>query len=92
MSVSKENSSTTEVLESISKSVRVKPENLRLTEVRLILQPPNSIITDMHLQVRCQVYKHDTFTKEGLGSDTYNVHTERAIVSFFYCSFMKMWY
>ncbi|XP_058855414.1 ubiquitin carboxyl-terminal hydrolase 19-like isoform X3 [Acipenser ruthenus] len=33
MSVSKENSSTTEVLESISKSVRVKLENLRLTEV-----------------------------------------------------------
>ncbi|XP_041080721.1 ubiquitin carboxyl-terminal hydrolase 19-like isoform X4 [Polyodon spathula] len=33
MSVSKENSSTSEVLESISKSVRVKPENLRLTEV-----------------------------------------------------------
>ncbi|XP_066554299.1 ubiquitin carboxyl-terminal hydrolase 19 isoform X2 [Amia ocellicauda] len=33
VSVSKENSSTTEVLESISRSVRVKPENLRLTEV-----------------------------------------------------------
>ncbi|XP_041129477.1 ubiquitin carboxyl-terminal hydrolase 19-like isoform X6 [Polyodon spathula] len=33
MSVSKENSSTSDVLESISKSVRVKPENLRLTEV-----------------------------------------------------------
>uniref|UniRef100_A0AAQ5YEU5 ubiquitinyl hydrolase 1 n=1 Tax=Amphiprion ocellaris TaxID=80972 RepID=A0AAQ5YEU5_AMPOC len=33
VSVSKENSSTTEVLESISRSVRVKPENLRLAEV-----------------------------------------------------------
>ncbi|XP_067382979.1 ubiquitin carboxyl-terminal hydrolase 19 isoform X3 [Channa argus] len=33
VSVSKENSSTAEVLESISRSVRVKPENLRLTEV-----------------------------------------------------------
>lgn len=35
MSVSKENSSTVEVLESISRSVRVKPENLRLAEVFL---------------------------------------------------------
>ncbi|XP_053280265.1 ubiquitin carboxyl-terminal hydrolase 19 isoform X1 [Pleuronectes platessa] len=33
VSVSKENSSTFEVLESISRSVRVKPENLRLAEV-----------------------------------------------------------
>uniref|UniRef100_A0A8D3CT41 ubiquitinyl hydrolase 1 n=1 Tax=Scophthalmus maximus TaxID=52904 RepID=A0A8D3CT41_SCOMX len=33
VSVSKENSSTTEVLDSISRSVRVKPENLRLAEV-----------------------------------------------------------
>nr|XP_020473599.1 ubiquitin carboxyl-terminal hydrolase 19 isoform X2 [Monopterus albus] len=33
VSVSKENSSAAEVLESISRSVRVKPENLRLTEV-----------------------------------------------------------
>uniref|UniRef100_A0A4W4ESA3 ubiquitinyl hydrolase 1 n=1 Tax=Electrophorus electricus TaxID=8005 RepID=A0A4W4ESA3_ELEEL len=33
VSVSKENSSTEEVLESISRSVRVKPENLRLAEV-----------------------------------------------------------
>uniref|UniRef100_A0A8C9W8V2 ubiquitinyl hydrolase 1 n=1 Tax=Scleropages formosus TaxID=113540 RepID=A0A8C9W8V2_SCLFO len=33
VSVSKENSTTAEVLESISRSVRVKPENLRLTEV-----------------------------------------------------------
>ncbi|XP_036388803.1 ubiquitin carboxyl-terminal hydrolase 19 isoform X2 [Megalops cyprinoides] len=33
VSVSKENSSTAEVLESISKSVRIKPENLRLAEV-----------------------------------------------------------
>ncbi|XP_077457775.1 ubiquitin carboxyl-terminal hydrolase 19 isoform X2 [Stigmatopora argus] len=33
VSVSKENSSTAEVLDSISKSVRVKPENLRLAEV-----------------------------------------------------------
>ncbi|XP_068160607.1 ubiquitin carboxyl-terminal hydrolase 19 isoform X2 [Antennarius striatus] len=32
-SVSKENSSTAEVLESISRNVRVKPENLRLAEV-----------------------------------------------------------
>lgn len=34
VSVSKENSSTAEVLESISRSVRVKAENLRLAEVR----------------------------------------------------------
>lgn len=33
VSVSKENSSTAEVLESISRSVRVKQENLRLAEV-----------------------------------------------------------
>ncbi|XP_034028051.1 ubiquitin carboxyl-terminal hydrolase 19 isoform X2 [Thalassophryne amazonica] len=33
VSVSKENSSTAEVLDSISKNVRVKPENLRLAEV-----------------------------------------------------------
>uniref|UniRef100_A0A1A7YXQ2 ubiquitinyl hydrolase 1 n=1 Tax=Iconisemion striatum TaxID=60296 RepID=A0A1A7YXQ2_9TELE len=33
VSVSKENSSTAEVLESISRSVRVKPENLRLAEI-----------------------------------------------------------
>ncbi|XP_068452984.1 ubiquitin carboxyl-terminal hydrolase 19 isoform X2 [Clinocottus analis] len=33
VSVSKENSSTTEVLDSISRNVRVKPENLRLAEV-----------------------------------------------------------
>uniref|UniRef100_I3IZD7 ubiquitinyl hydrolase 1 n=1 Tax=Oreochromis niloticus TaxID=8128 RepID=I3IZD7_ORENI len=33
VSVSKESSSTAEVLESISRSVRVKPENLRLAEV-----------------------------------------------------------
>uniref|UniRef100_A0A3Q0RCA7 ubiquitinyl hydrolase 1 n=1 Tax=Amphilophus citrinellus TaxID=61819 RepID=A0A3Q0RCA7_AMPCI len=33
VSVSKENSSTAEVLEPISRSVRVKPENLRLAEV-----------------------------------------------------------
>ncbi|XP_035513216.1 ubiquitin carboxyl-terminal hydrolase 19 isoform X2 [Morone saxatilis] len=33
VSVSKENSSTAEVLESISRSVRIKPENLRLAEV-----------------------------------------------------------
>ncbi|XP_027026509.2 ubiquitin carboxyl-terminal hydrolase 19 isoform X4 [Tachysurus fulvidraco] len=33
VSVSKENSSTAEVLESMSRSVRVKPENLRLAEV-----------------------------------------------------------
>ncbi|XP_061760863.1 ubiquitin carboxyl-terminal hydrolase 19 isoform X2 [Nerophis ophidion] len=33
VSVSKENSSTAEVLEAISRSVRVKPENLRLAEV-----------------------------------------------------------
>lgn len=36
VSVSKENSSTAEVLESISRNVRVKPENLRLAEVRYI--------------------------------------------------------
>lgn len=36
VSVSKENSRTAEVLESISRNVRVKPENLRLAEVRLL--------------------------------------------------------
>uniref|UniRef100_A0A4W5MUV3 ubiquitinyl hydrolase 1 n=1 Tax=Hucho hucho TaxID=62062 RepID=A0A4W5MUV3_9TELE len=36
VSVSKENSSTAEVLESISRSVRIKAENLRLAEVFLI--------------------------------------------------------
>lgn len=35
VSVSKENSSTAEVLEAISRSVRVKPENLWLAEVRM---------------------------------------------------------
>lgn len=35
VSVSKENSSTAEVLEAISRSVRVKPENLWLAEVRI---------------------------------------------------------
>uniref|UniRef100_A0AAY4EG93 ubiquitinyl hydrolase 1 n=1 Tax=Denticeps clupeoides TaxID=299321 RepID=A0AAY4EG93_9TELE len=33
VSISKENSSTAEVLDSISRSVRIKPENLRLAEV-----------------------------------------------------------
>lgn len=33
VSVSKDNSSAAEILDSISRSVRVKPENLRLTEV-----------------------------------------------------------
>lgn len=36
VSVSKENSRTAEVLESISRSVRVKAENLRLAEVSLL--------------------------------------------------------
>lgn len=36
VSVSKENSSTAEVLESISRSVRIKAENLRLAEVRYL--------------------------------------------------------
>lgn len=36
VSVSKENSSTAEVLEAISRSVRVKPENLRLAEVGFV--------------------------------------------------------
>lgn len=35
MSVSKENSSASEVLDSLSQSVHVKPENLRLAEVCL---------------------------------------------------------
>lgn len=39
VSVSKDNSSTAEVLESISRSVRVKPENLRLAEVRRLRSP-----------------------------------------------------
>ncbi|XP_074536944.1 ubiquitin carboxyl-terminal hydrolase 19 isoform X2 [Halichoeres trimaculatus] len=50
VSVSKENSSTTEVLESISRSVRVKPENLRLAEVgknrfRRMFLPSHSLDT-----------------------------------------------
>uniref|UniRef100_A0A672ISQ6 ubiquitinyl hydrolase 1 n=1 Tax=Salarias fasciatus TaxID=181472 RepID=A0A672ISQ6_SALFA len=50
VSVSKENSSTVEVLESISRSVRVKPENLRLAEVgknrfQHMFQPSHSLDT-----------------------------------------------
>ncbi|KAI7794053.1 putative ubiquitin carboxyl-terminal hydrolase 19, partial [Triplophysa rosa] len=50
VSVSKENSSTSEVLESISCSVRIKPENLRLTEVvknrfHRIFSPSHSLDT-----------------------------------------------
>nr|XP_046251743.1 ubiquitin carboxyl-terminal hydrolase 19 isoform X2 [Scatophagus argus] len=50
VSVSKENSSTAEVLESISRSVRVKPENLRLAEVgknrfQRMLLPSHSLDT-----------------------------------------------
>ncbi|XP_059397271.1 ubiquitin carboxyl-terminal hydrolase 19-like isoform X2 [Carassius carassius] len=50
VSVSKENSSTAEVLESISRSVRIKPENLRLAEVvknrfNRIFSPPQSLDT-----------------------------------------------
>ncbi|XP_034551398.1 ubiquitin carboxyl-terminal hydrolase 19 isoform X2 [Notolabrus celidotus] len=50
VSVSKENSSTAEVLESISRSVRVKPENLRLAEVgknrfRRMFLPSHSLDT-----------------------------------------------
>ncbi|XP_051516081.1 ubiquitin carboxyl-terminal hydrolase 19-like isoform X4 [Myxocyprinus asiaticus] len=50
VSVSKENSSTAEVLESISCSVRIKPENLRLAEVgkgrfQRIFSPSHSLDT-----------------------------------------------
>ncbi|KAK7883974.1 hypothetical protein WMY93_027097 [Mugilogobius chulae] len=50
VSVSKEHSSTAEVLESISRSVRVKPENLRLAEVakcrfQRMLLPSHSLDT-----------------------------------------------
>uniref|UniRef100_A0A7N9AQ32 ubiquitinyl hydrolase 1 n=1 Tax=Mastacembelus armatus TaxID=205130 RepID=A0A7N9AQ32_9TELE len=50
VSVSKENSSTAEVLESISRSVRIKPENLRLAEVgknrfQRMLLPSHSLDT-----------------------------------------------
>uniref|UniRef100_A0A8C2HV54 ubiquitinyl hydrolase 1 n=1 Tax=Cyprinus carpio TaxID=7962 RepID=A0A8C2HV54_CYPCA len=50
VSVSKENSSTAEVLESISRSVRIKPENLWLAEVvknrfNRIFSPPQSLDT-----------------------------------------------
>uniref|UniRef100_A0A8C8LKA7 ubiquitinyl hydrolase 1 n=1 Tax=Oncorhynchus tshawytscha TaxID=74940 RepID=A0A8C8LKA7_ONCTS len=50
VSVSKENSSTAEVLESISRSVRIKAENLRLAEVvksrfHRIFLPSNSLDT-----------------------------------------------
>uniref|UniRef100_A0A8C2AGZ9 ubiquitinyl hydrolase 1 n=1 Tax=Cyprinus carpio TaxID=7962 RepID=A0A8C2AGZ9_CYPCA len=50
VSVSKENSSTAEVLESISHSVRIKPENLWLAEVvknrfNRIFSPPQSLDT-----------------------------------------------
>ena len=44
MSVSKENSSTAEVLESISRNVRVKPENLRLAEVRFLKKISDCIL------------------------------------------------
>ncbi|XP_051517732.1 ubiquitin carboxyl-terminal hydrolase 19-like isoform X1 [Myxocyprinus asiaticus] len=52
VSVSKENSSTAEVLESISRSVRIKPENLRLAEVgkgrfQRIFTPSHSLDTVM---------------------------------------------
>lgn len=36
VSISKENSSAMEVLDSVAHSVRVKPENLRLAEVRVL--------------------------------------------------------
>lgn len=36
MSISKENSSAMEVLDSVAHSVHVKPENLRLAEVRVL--------------------------------------------------------
>lgn len=40
VSVSKENSSASEVLDSLSQSVHVKPENLRLAEVCLSFPAP----------------------------------------------------
>ncbi|XP_029457088.1 ubiquitin carboxyl-terminal hydrolase 19 isoform X3 [Rhinatrema bivittatum] len=50
VSISKENSNASEVLDSISHSVRVKPENLRLAEViknsfQRVFQPSNSLDT-----------------------------------------------
>lgn len=42
VSVSKENSSASEVLDSLSQSVHVKPENLRLAEVCLSFPAPSA--------------------------------------------------
>lgn len=62
VSVSKENSSTAEVLESISRSVRVKPENLRLAEVLQILN-----ITEMEKvrDIRLSSSRHVFFLFSG---------------------------
>lgn len=61
VSISKENSSAMEVLDSVAHSVRVKPENLRLAEVRVLMGCscvcPNShstagnMVTDSNLSI-----------------------------------------
>lgn len=52
VSISKENSSASEVLDSISQSVHVKPENLRLTEVCLFF--PKLLCTWTHVITACR--------------------------------------
>ncbi|TRY90639.1 hypothetical protein DNTS_003701 [Danionella cerebrum] len=66
VSVSKENSSTSEVLESISRSMRIKPENLRLTEVQKgrfhrIFSPSQSLDTVSSSDL---LFCFETFSKD----------------------------
>lgn len=59
VSVSKESSSTAEVLESISRSVRVKPENLRLAEVRHFKMSFNSVAERRESRIIPQTFRGD---------------------------------
>lgn len=59
VSVSKESSSTAEVLESISRSVRVKPENLRLAEVRHFKMSFNSVVERRESRIIPQTFRGD---------------------------------
>lgn len=59
VSVSKESSSTAEVLESISRSVRVKPENLRLAEVRHFKISFNSVMESRESRIILQTFRGD---------------------------------
>lgn len=56
VSVSKENSSASEVLDSLSQSVHVKPENLRLAEARLSL--PGLSAARAHARGHCPLDMH----------------------------------